>query len=144
MLFALSDSVLVLCQTAIGAVVTVVLAYMAERTKQAVVEGSRAAAKTADDVQATLKEANDNTDSKLTIIHTLVNRDMHTALSVAAEALNRLAALTKDPADVVKAAAAAEKLAAHDRQQALADHGEVVARENKAKADTGETDKLGL
>jgi hypothetical protein len=73
--------------------------------------------------QATAKNLTqklDVADTKLTAVHTLVNSEHGTALKLAATALAKVAALTKDPGDLQQAADAKAMADEHDRNQAAA------------------------
>jgi hypothetical protein len=59
-------------------------------------------------------------DTKLTAVHTLVNSEHGTALKLAATALAKVAALTKDPGDMQQAADAKAMADEHDRNQLAA------------------------
>lgn len=62
-----------------------------------------------------------HTGAKLDIIHMLVNSEYAIALRVGADALERIASMTRDPIDIGKARIARRLSDEHDRKQELLD-----------------------
>lgn len=135
MLFAaVSD---VVWQAIIAGIVTVVLAYMQQRTQAAVKKVSDEAASAAvvaaektDEVKLALQESTGTTEAMLDGLvkvadatHTLVNSQHGIALSTVYEQALKIAALTGDPADRKKAEVARQKLDDHEAKQSRVDEG---------------------
>lgn len=117
-------------QALIAGIVTIALAYMQMRTKNAVDSASAdrkaeaaAATSKAEEVRATLESSKIDTDAKLGEIHTLVNSNMERQLRLTAAALRRIANLTKDPKDKKAAVLAEDLLQEHIKKQAIVDRG---------------------
>ena len=114
----------VVWQALIGGIVTLALAWMAQRTKQAVEDNTKEARKAAEQaagkveaVKNTLDETTLSTDKKLNDIHTLVNSNMGVQLKIAATALKRIASMTSHPDDIAASNLANTKLAEHESKQ---------------------------
>jgi len=91
-------------------------------------EAATAAAGKVEEVKVTLKETTAAADKKLDAIavvgektHTLVNSNMEVQLKLNKVLSQRLAELTKDPADIAVAAQADRLLAEHQSKQAAVD-----------------------
>ena len=119
-IFAVSD---VVWQALIGAVVTVVLAYMQMRTRNAVKDSSTAAGETAANVKSALAGHTMLIDEKLNDIHTLVNSQRGATLLNLAMTARAKAVITNEPADITAADAAESEYAHHQRQQRAVDGG---------------------
>jgi hypothetical protein len=125
----------VVWQALIGAVATVVLAYLQVRNGQKVdaageqnKKASDAAAGKAEEVKEALDKHTVKTDQKLDGIaetsdrtHALVNNAMAVQLRLNATTARRLAELTKDQKDVDAADAAEKLVAVHQERQAASD-----------------------
>lgn len=137
--FAVSD---VVYQAAIGAVVTMVLAYMTHRTRRAVEKTGEATAEKADEVKATLETAAKEQKETSAIqakkldaiatageksaatgdkIHTLVNSGSLLQLKLNAELSRWKAGQTSDPEHVAAAEAAEALYRQHERKQMAID-----------------------
>jgi hypothetical protein len=126
-------------QALIAGVVTIALAYMQMRTKNAVDSSdanrqaeSKAALTKTEEVRSTLETSTTAQDKKLGEIHVLVNSNMERQLLVAAVALRRCAEQSRaanDPradADEKAAIDAEQLLSEHRKKQALIDTGKVA------------------
>ncbi len=143
-MFGVEDtpSFAILWQAVIASVVTLVLAYMAERTKRAaVLAGQKAeagadraatsanrAATRVEEVKVDLLDHRDQQQVQLSgiqttvnTVHVLVNNAMHLALAQTRDLALRLATLTGSKEDWEAAQQAEEALARHDTKQAEAD-----------------------
>lgn len=114
-LLAVSD---VVWQAIIAAVVTLALAYMNQRTKNAVVEAAVSA-----------NNYKKDTDDQLKVIHALGNSQMGAQKRLLAVTARAKAHITNDPIDVKAAEAAETELASHEVRQASADK----TQENQTK-----------
>lgn len=133
MLFAVIGDVVY--QALIGAVVTIVLAWMQFRVKATIESTAKAAAVKAEEVKEVLEEATETTDKKLQglaevaeeakktgdAIHVLVNSSMMAQLKISAVALRRIADLTKHAGDIAAAELAEKLLHEHEKKQAAVD-----------------------
>lgn len=90
-------------------------------TQWVVIRGQTAAAKEAVVVKDTLANKSVVTDEKLNSIHTLVNSDMGKQKLRTAQALRRIAGITKDHLDIAAAEDAEEEYQKHQRSQAIVD-----------------------
>ena len=132
----------VVWQALIAAVVTLALAWMNQRTKNAVDTGTSKASKSADDaadkavvaaakvaeVKTTLDENTARTDEKLQSIsktteavHVLVNSSMSAQLKISMIALHRVAELTHHPEDIAAADLAEKLFREHEEKQKTLD-----------------------
>lgn len=108
-------------QAIIGGIVTIVLTWMQYRTRMAVAAAARDAQVDRETVKTALEEATYETDSKLNVIHDLVNKAHGEALRLAACSSERLARLTKEPADIEAAQEARQLYDDYVAKQSLAD-----------------------
>jgi len=111
----------VVWQALIAGVVTIILAWMQQRTRAVVQATAKAAAAEVSEVKETLAETTKNQDGKLTAIHTLVNSNRGETLLIASVALDRVAQLTGHPKDVEAAVVARKLLQEHEAQQKIVD-----------------------
>lgn len=123
----------VVWQAIVGGVVTVVLAWMSKQTKDAVIEVGDRAAKEVQGVKETLEVATSNTDEKLTVIHDLVNHQLHDALFIAAQAAQERADAVPSEANVARAKEAETALSEHNQKQAVADAGKLQRESEGAR-----------
>ncbi len=124
-LLAVSD---VVWQAAIGAIVTIVLAWMQQRTKDAVQKAAEEAAAKVNEVKVALVDTTAMTDEKLdsivktgTAIHTLVNSAMGEQKRLLAVTSRAKADLTRDPVDIVAAEVAEQSHREHVKKQSRLD-----------------------
>jgi len=122
---AVSD---VVWQAIIGAVVTIVLAWMQFRTKQAVEQTGKDAATKVEEVKATLEESTAKADAKTDAIadvtdkiHTLTNHAMEIVLDDLATSKRHIATLTGKKEDMEAAREAENALNIHKGKQAEVD-----------------------
>lgn len=122
-------------QALIAGIVTLVLAYMQMRTKQAVVSTASDAkievvkvAEKAEQVKTTLEVSTKKTDAALIGLarvakdtHTLVNSNMGIQLKLHAATSKRLALISKDPDDIAAAELAELLFQEHNKKQAIVD-----------------------
>jgi nitrogen fixation/metabolism regulation signal transduction histidine kinase len=108
----------------------VVIAWMQNKTKQAVVSTGAAAATKVEEVKDTLQAANAATGAKLGGLekvakdtHTLVNSNMGVQLKLAAALSKRLADMTKATEDVAEAIRTEAMYQEHMAKQAIVDAG---------------------
>ena len=108
----------------------VVIAYMQNKTKQAVLDTGTAAAFKVAEVKTELRDSNVTTDATLKEIkktgvdtHTLVNSNMGVQLRLNAAVTGRLAEITKDPEDIKAANLARLMYEEHVAKQAIVDSG---------------------
>ncbi len=118
MLFAVSD---VVWQALIAAAMTIIMAYMSQRTKDAVAKTADAAAGKAEEVKTTLAAATAQQDGKLDRIHTLVNSNMGVQLRMTAELARWKAVQTRDPKHIAEAENAERLYREHVEKQAAVD-----------------------
>ena len=116
--FALSD---VVWQALIAAAATVILGWMSQRTKNAVVDTGTAAAGNAEEVKTTLAAVTAQQDGKLDRIHTLVNSNMGVQLRMTAELARWKAVQTRDPQHIAEAENAERLYREHVEKQAAVD-----------------------
>jgi hypothetical protein len=140
MLFAVSD---VVWNAVIGAIMTIVVAWMQMRTKLSVDKGNDDNAKVAgvqakktEEVKVALATNTADTNKRLddqgktlVTVHTLVNNDMHKALATIADLARWKANQTQVPEDAHAADAAELNLKAHDFKQ------DTVDKASEAKVD---------
>ena len=113
-----------------AAVMTVVLAWMGRRTRDAVVQASsraegaaREAAGRVELVRRVLEDNSATVAEKLETIRSLVNNQTHVALATIARQAEQIADLTGDPADRDAARVARATLRDHDERQRALDEG---------------------
>lgn len=111
-------------QTLIGGGVTIVLAYMQLRTKQAIERTASAAAHETRQVRNTLAETTSVTAGKLDAIHVLVNKRYGAALDRIYRLALKVAASHDTPENRADVEQAKKDMADHEAQQKIVDEGE--------------------
>lgn len=105
----------------IALLAAVVLATIQLWNRQAIMRTAREAQEERENVKATLETVTYETDSKLNVIHDLVNKAHGEALRLAVGSTRRLAEITKDPADIETARDAQRLYDDYLAKQGLAD-----------------------
>lgn len=118
-IIAISTSVL----TLVGVMFNGIMAYLMKKL-------SMRAERVEQQAQATTAKINETSET-VKVVHALVNSNMRAALAEALDFAQRLAELSKKPADLALAERARQRLEAHDAGQALAD--EAAAARNRTR-----------
>jgi len=108
-------------QALFGFLGLVAIAWMQNRTRNAVVKVGKDAAEHVNDVKDTLAANTDDTTKQLNTIHKLVNSSLGVPLKALALALRRTANETKSEDDIKAAETAEEASRAHEENQAKLD-----------------------